>query len=128
MKKERYPWLEDIECGNETPMGWKIAFMNKLYDEIDAAIKEEKIEDFKVLQIKEKFGSLRFYYSPYNRRIDDIVKKYEEISAKTCCGCGDSATVVLTGWISSWCDHCASSIRGDFVPITTFYMDVDGLD
>lgn len=128
MKKERYPWLEDIECGNEVPAGWETAFMNQMYDEINAVIEEENITNFEVFQIKEKYGSLRFYYAPYNDRIDKIIKDYEDISTKTCCGCGQKATVVSTGWISSWCDECAQKIHDNFVPIATFYMDVDGLD
>jgi len=47
--------------------------------------------DYKIYQIKEKFGTLRYYYKmpqPYNEEVylkmTSIVRKYENLSACTC--------------------------------------------
>ena len=42
--------------------------------------------DGKIGQIKEKFGSLRFY--PDSPADDDVIVKYEALSRKTCEYCG----------------------------------------
>ena len=53
-------------------------------------------------------NSLRWYDSGYpnNSKVYDIVRKYEQISAKTCVVCGKPATKMSTGWISPYCDDC----------------------
>ena len=44
--------------------------------------------DYTIFQIKEKFGGLRYYYSPSNpdngTQMDEIVRKYEKICSMTC--------------------------------------------
>lgn len=44
--------------------------------------------DYTIFQVKEKFGGLRYYYSPSNpdnrTKMDEIVRKYEKICAMTC--------------------------------------------
>ena len=64
---------------------------------------------YRIFQIKEKWGYLHWYDSGYpnNSKVYDIVRKYEQISAKTCVVCGKPATKMSTGWISPYCDDCA---------------------
>lgn len=44
--------------------------------------------DYTIFQIKEKFGGLRYYYSPSNPllspKMDEVVRKYEKICSMTC--------------------------------------------
>jgi len=44
--------------------------------------------EYRIFQVKEKFGTLRFYYScsspHFGKQIDKIVARYERISALTC--------------------------------------------
>jgi hypothetical protein len=44
--------------------------------------------DYKIYQIKEKFGGLRFYYAPSNpdfsEQIDNLIRNAERISLLTC--------------------------------------------
>lgn len=105
----------------EMPVGWCKAFGSDLMDEIKDVVNQENIEDFIIMQAKEKFGELRLYYYPPNKNIDDVVKKYVDISRKTCCNCGKPATKISTGWISPWCDDCASKIHDDFVDIKEWF-------
>lgn len=44
--------------------------------------------EYSIFQIKEKFGGLRYYYSPSNpihsEQMDEVIRKYEKICAMTC--------------------------------------------
>ena len=58
-------------------------------------------------QVKEKFGSLRFYYSGGNNEVRGIVEMAEEMSRKTCEVCGNKGSVRDFNWISTLCDEHA---------------------
>lgn len=69
-------------------------------------------------QIKEKYGTLRFYYhlegvdagkNELNQKISDIVEKYEAMSEQICeiCGCKGMLRTDLT-WVQTLCDACYS--------------------
>lgn len=89
--------------------GWRKAFGIQMCKEIKAELKKHKfLYKYRIVQIKEKFGYLHWYDggSPKDSKIYDIIRKYEQISAKTCVVCGKPATKMSTGWISPYCDDC----------------------
>ena len=106
-----------IDCA---PSGWA-----KLCEDLCAELKvlfdRVGYKDYSLCQVKEKFGGLRWYdngvpteiYKEYN----DIIRKYEDLSYKTCCVCGAPATKRSTGWICPFCDKCAEEINDRFEPI-----------
>lgn len=55
-------------------------------------------------QIKEKFGTLRFYYHGGDGFVDGIVSMAEAMSAVTCEVCGDIGETNSEGWMSTLCD------------------------
>jgi hypothetical protein len=55
-------------------------------------------------QIKEKFGTLRFYYHGGDDIVDGIVRMAEAMSAVTCEVCGDVGKTNGDGWLSTLCD------------------------
>lgn len=67
--------------------------------------------DYKIIQVKEKFGGLRFYYSsaldgPLMR---GIVRHAEQASVRTCEKCSQPGRerISPTGWCVTLCDeHC----------------------
>lgn len=61
---------------------------------------------YRIMQIKEKYGGLRWYDAWSPKSVQDIIDKYEDISFKTCISCGKPATKMTTGWISPYCDDC----------------------
>ena len=64
------------------------------------------------LQVKEKFGTLCFYYFGGDRYIAGLVSMAESMSAVTCetCGCTDDTVGQNTkGWIQTLCLKCRSA-------------------
>ena len=102
-----YTYLDDM------PYGWKRAFGIQMCEEIrQTLLKADYLNDYRVVQIKEKFGQLRWYDNgaPESifRELNDIIYKYEDISERTCICCGRPATKISLGWISPFCDKCAN--------------------
>jgi hypothetical protein len=83
--------------------GW-----NKLMINLFKGIDKLQPEDFSVLQIKEKFGTLRFYFSSATKieEINVLVRKAEKKSGKTCEDCGEPGKPRGEGWIRTICDMC----------------------
>lgn len=74
--------------------------------------------DYKILQIKEKFGTLRFYYET-NTALFSIKEamnryvRYAEIeSSKICEQCGVEGTLISRkiGWMKTRCKDCSTSV------------------
>ena len=55
-------------------------------------------------QVKEKFGTLRFYYSGGDDTIHGMVRMAESMSALTCEECGAPGTQRHGGWVHTYCD------------------------
>lgn len=111
-----HTWLDDLEDG------WYTAFGIQLCTELAAALeKEGKLESYRIDQIKEKFGELRWYDHGGTCETDEIIQKYRELSKRTCKNCGAPATKISTGWISPWCDKCAKRVNDRLVSIEEFY-------
>lgn len=92
------------------PKGWRKIIGIQLCKELKAQIINEfgwkHLFKYKVLQVKEKYGSLRWYDSNTSSAILDIIDKYEDLSYNTCCNCGKPATKLSKGWICPYCDDC----------------------
>jgi hypothetical protein len=68
---------------------------------------------FKVQQMKEKFGTLRFYYSGGNDRIHGLVDMTEQLSGSVCEVCGSLGTLCKKNngsWIRTLCEDCAQKM------------------
>jgi hypothetical protein len=55
-------------------------------------------------QVKEKFGTLRFYYNGGDDIIDGMVRMAESWSAVACEECGAPGTQNSRGWIKTLCE------------------------
>lgn len=87
-----------FECGD----GWETLLEN-LFEEISKA---NPSPEFKIAQIKSKFGGLRFYVDCDNEQIREIIRKYEDLSYNTCEYCGSSPATQTRGWITTLCKEC----------------------
>lgn len=138
---EKYPWLlprnrwtgeviEDYDYSftelDDMPDGWRIAFGEQFCADIQHELdklKPETAADFRVIQTKEKFGQLRFYTNWVTEGIDEVIRRYENLSERTCIKCGAPATKITTGWIIPFCDKCAEVYHGNVIDIKEFYND-----
>ena len=89
--------------------GWRKAFGIQMCKELKQELKKHKfLYKYRIVQIKEKWGYLHWYdgRTQKDSKIYDIIRKYEQISAKTCGVCGKPATKISKGWIYPYCDDC----------------------
>ena len=120
-----YSWTEL----DAMPDGWRKAFGEQMCFEIQSVLEETEDEEFeyRILQIKEKWGYLHWYDNgapkDISNKLNTIIKKYEDLSKKTCIECGAPATKISTRWISPWCDECAKKLvrAGDLIPIDEWF-------
>jgi len=116
---EKYPKMFRENAGIECGDGW--------YDIIDylcAGIKVHTdfwnlnratrpvIEQVVVDQIKEKFGTMRFYYSGGDEYISGLASMAEAVTAITCEVCGERGSVRPTRWVKTLCDVHAAERNG----------------
>jgi len=113
---EKYPILyqskdkpptESLMCfGFECLSGWY-----KIIDELSQKIEEhnKNAEHPTIaIQVKEKYGSLRFYVTSATDYIYDLIDKAEEKSYEVCENCGSEEDVKTegSGWITTLCKEC----------------------
>ena len=94
---------------DDMPDGWRKAFGEQMCEEIrEALIEDDDLYRYRIVQCKEKYGSLRWYNNgtKIGSRVPDIERKYEDMSARICIKCGKPATRITMGWISPFCDEC----------------------
>ena len=90
------------------PLGWTRAFGYEMLTELrDALVAAECLNKYRITQIKEKFGSLRWYDFGAPEAAKDIIFKYCRKSEDYCVICGEPAPVTTEGWIQHLCDACA---------------------
>ncbi len=66
--------------------------------------KHPVVEQVVAVQIKEKFGTLRFYYDGGDDTIGGMVRMAESMSSVTCEECGSPGHQRNGGWIRTLCD------------------------
>ena len=94
--------------GVEHNSGW-MGLTLPILDEIKHYNQGKEIEDqVHILQIKEKFGSLRIYLDNAPEYIRDMVRKAEKNSYLICENCGSPINVTTKGpgWIRTLCKEC----------------------
>lgn len=134
---ERYPRLfggANAVLGVCYPLGWS-GLMVRLCTALDALLSESEAQRFRVEQVKEKFGTLRFYYAvdgrpkmrvdvvglghhtrlenqPRLRRrfptkeVDALISAAESESKVTCAICGQPGVLRKYRWLYVACDSC----------------------
>lgn len=64
----------------------------------------EEIPQVTLDQVKEKFGTLRFYYTGGDDVIDGMVRMAESMSGVTCEVCGSPGASTGGGWVRTLCE------------------------
>ena len=73
---------------------------------LEQGLKEPRpiVQQVVIEQVKEKFGSLRFYYQGGDEYISGLVSMAESMAGITCETCGDAGEGRNGGWIRTLCD------------------------
>lgn len=101
-----FTWLDRL------PDGWRIAFGEQMCQELTEALEEDgALENYMISDIKEKYGYLHWIDDGGTEKTDEIVKKYEDISERTCAGCGAPAVLYSKPWVAPWCKDCAEALN-----------------
>jgi len=110
----KYPQIfQDLYCDEKyTAMAWGLEcgdgwyrILERLCEDIMA---EGPPDNFKATQVKEKFGTLRFYCYGATKEIYEAIDRAEEASESTCENCGSTGAELRTdrGWLKTLCDGC----------------------
>ncbi len=83
----------------------------KTITEIEYTKNKALIDNFKIVQIKEKFGGLRFYVDGANEQINAWIQFAEVMSYDMCEECGSNKNIGRTkGWVRTICGDCSVKI------------------
>lgn len=93
-----------FECGD----GW-FNILDQLMGDIQHYINwknvnGEVVRQVTLDQVKEKYGTLRFYYSGGDHYVAGMVTMAESMSGVTCETCGSPGTRTDGGWIRTLCE------------------------
>jgi hypothetical protein len=98
-------FLEESRAKNEID--------NITYWERQVQKTKEKIKrrpQIEAVQVKEKYGTLRFYVNRHDDVVDAIIDFAEEMSGCTCDKCGSPASTSNKGWQETKCGRCKGEI------------------
>lgn len=99
-----YHFVSYIECGP----GWFDLInelsknLEKLIIELDVPEEEKPV----ATQVKEKYGTLRFYLSAGTKEMNKLIEKAELVSSEICENCGKPGEIKGFGWCACLCDEC----------------------
>lgn len=88
--------------------GW-YPLIEGLSADLSEIIRQDGLRCFRVLQVKEKLGSLRFYIRGGNEPALERISKAARAAENICEGCGAVSHVrIVDGWLTTLCDKCRS--------------------
>ncbi len=105
--------IETIKKYND---GW---LKNEVQTQEEYETNKKLMDDFKIVQIKEKFGGLRFYVEgtdyKKHKEIHGWIQFAESMADTLCEGCGTNQGLGMTsGWMRTICEPCAIEMgKGD---------------
>jgi len=107
-EKMKYDFVDDnfyYECAD----GW-IPLLESLFHTIEKHLQHQeqirKPVNFRITQMKEKFGCLRVYYDGGDDYIYGSIRMAENVSSKICERCANKGEVRKGSWIQVLCDEC----------------------
>ena len=117
--REKCPSLYRTDVPFECGFGW-YDILHDLSTKIEAILQQYELkkdvpegEEFETtemfaVQVKEKYGTLRFYMSCETCEIMHLIHEAEALSSQTCEVCGAPAKMRGRTWIEVRCDDCFS--------------------
>lgn len=105
---QRYKSMEEtamcwgFECGD----GW-FWLIDKLCESIQNYIDSNHKQQLEATQVKEKYGSLRFYYTGGDKLIEGMIWLAEFLSNSICENCGEHGeNKTINNWLYTLCEEC----------------------
>lgn len=92
-----------FECGD----GWFdiIYNLSKRLEALIQAMPEDEQKHYRAAQMKEKFGSIRFYMTAETPIMEQLISEAEDASEKTCEVCGEPGKLqCIKHWYKTVCD------------------------
>lgn len=114
--QRRYPRVftsSNLEWGLEHMSGWD-ELIDAMSMRIDAILSDNTKGEIVLLQVKEKFGTLRVYYRLKQlegnaiAEIAEAIKEAQEASTHFCEICGRPGTLLPNNQMKTRCNTCAS--------------------
>lgn len=97
--EDKHPMFKGVPWGLAVGYGW-FDLIDKLASDIEATRK-----DVRVLQVKEKFGGLRFYVKSSSNEVHRLITEAEKKSYTICEKCGEPGQLRNDlSWIQTLCD------------------------
>lgn len=115
---EKYPKIFDKRNDSKYPISYGFSCDDGWFNILDGAcsliqsrcdrIQRKEGKDIQVvaIQVKEKFGSLRFYTTGGDDYTSGIIAMAECLSSKICERCGDTGELYTNGWWVTQCETC----------------------
>ena len=105
------------------PNGWRETFGIEMCERLSACLKKARYSNkYRILQIKEKWGGLRWYDGGVPKKISEevrqIIDEYEHKSFSICLHCGKPAKYRTEGYILYLCEGCIKDVVGDYVELS----------
>ena len=101
---KRYPKLYKHNISFECHNGWA-DIIDQLSKDLEQLI-DDDMEYCYPVQVKEKYGSLRFYMSTETEEMSDLIEKAEDRSIHTCEICGAPGTLRSKfRWLFTRCER-----------------------
>ena len=106
----RYSWEDEL------PDGWRMAFCPQIWDELkEILIEGNYLNEFRFMQIKEKYGTLRLYYNDFpksiGKQLADWEDKYYCLSEQHCIYCGKPVKYMTPCYITYICEDCKNQMN-----------------
>lgn len=111
MSKDYWFW-NDIDWSLSVPYGWQTRFLEANDAILAVLANETENARFSVIDVKEKYGELRMYYTDENisdgalALIEEIISSMRVATSKICPYCGKRAKYRTTGYIIPLCEEC----------------------
>ena len=109
--QSRYDFIKD-KVDQPQWEGSKKIITQEQIDEAKAKLDEETLKVPVAVQVKEKFGGLRFYVQAATKEHYNYISFAESMSYRTCESCGAEGKTYTDGWHRTLCDiHAAMDGR-----------------
>lgn len=107
-------WFEDLETWCP---GW-LGIVQEFADRMTNLLNDFAGEKITILDIKEKYGELRFYAATesedeeFVERFNNLISDLEDAATITCMRCGNTDTArTRERWYLTYCDNCWSQVE-----------------